>query len=110
MSSFDQLASVTASTKRGGGYDANGLEIAYAEEIASLACLPLDPVDPQIALGIEGLGWQEALQTAVQGGLDIVEGDLLVVAGTKYPIRAVADWMWSPNAKIYMILFLEDKK
>jgi len=110
MASFERLATVTASTKRGGGYDANGLEVAYTENIASLACLPLDPIDPQIALGIEGLGWQEALQTAVQGGLDIVEGDLLVVAGTEYPIRAVADWTWPPSALAYMILFLEDKK
>lgn len=110
MASFDQLASVTASTKRGGGYDANGLEVAYTEEIASLACLPLDPVDPNVSLGIEGLGWHETLQTACQGGLDIVEGDLLVVAGIEYPVRAVADWLWPPDAKVYMILFLEDKK
>jgi len=110
MASFDRLATVTASTKRGGGYDVNGLEVAYTENLASLACLPLDPIDPQVALGIEGLGWAEALQTAVEGGLDIIEGDLLVVAGTEYPIRAVADWTWPPSAKDYQILFLEDKK
>lgn len=107
MASFDKLATVTASTKRGGGVT-NGLENAYAEEIASLECLPLDPVDPNVALGIEGLGWQEILQTAVQGGLDIVEGDLLVVSSTEYPIRAVADWTWRGSE--YKMLFLEDKK
>lgn len=110
MAAFDQLASVTASTKRGGGYDANGLEIGYTTQEPAIKCLPLDPIDPQVALGIEGLGWSEALQTAVQGGLDIKEGDLLVVAGTEYPIRAVADWTWPPSALTYMILFLEDKK
>jgi len=109
MSSFSKLASVTASTKRGGGVT-DGLENAYAEEIASLKCLPLDPVDPNVSLGIEGLGWRELLQTAVEGGLDIVEGDLLVVGGTEYPIRAVADWNWPPSGTDYMILYLEQAK
>lgn len=107
MSSFSKLASVTASTKRGGGIDANGLEIAYTTHIASLKCLPLDPVDPEIAQGIEGLSFREILQTAVQGGLDIVEGDALVVDSQEYPIRAVAEWVWLGTD--YLILTLEDR-
>lgn len=110
MSSFAELASVTASTKRRGAVPGTGLEPAYTESIASLKCLPLDPVTPEIAMGIEGLSFREILQTAVEGGLDIVEGDLLVVGGTGYPIRAVEDWTWPPDAKTYMILYLEDKK
>ena len=109
MASFAELASVTASTKRSGGI-ASGLESAYAESIASLKCLPLDPVTPGVAMGIEGLSFREILQTAVEGGLDIKEGDLLVVGAIEYPIRAVEDWTWPPDAKVYMILYLEDKK
>lgn len=110
MASFAELASVTASTKRGGGIDANGLEIAYTENIASLRCLPLDPVSPEIAQGVEELSFREILQTAVEGGLDIVEGDILVVGSNEYPIRAVADWTWPPDATDWLMLVLEDRK
>jgi len=89
MTSFSRMATVTASTKRGAISD--GMEAAFAEEIASLKCTPLDPVDPNISLRVEGLGWQELLQTYVDGGLDIVHGDLLVVGSTEYPVRAVAE-------------------
>lgn len=109
MSSFAELASVIASTKRSGGI-ASGLESSYAESIASFKCLPLDPVSPEVAQGIEGLSFREILQTAVEGGLDIVEGDLLVVGSTEYPVRAVEDWTWPPDATDYLMLYLEDKK
>lgn len=109
MPSFDELATVTASTKRRGAI-VDGLETGYAENIASLKCLPLDPVSPDLVLGIEGLGWRETLQTTVQGGLDIVEGDFLVVVTVEYPIRAVADWTWPPTGDDYQVLYLEDLK
>jgi len=107
MASFDELATVTASTKRSGGIT-DGLETAYAENIASLKCLPLDPVTPDMVLGIEGLAWRETLQTATEGDLDIIEGDLLVVATVEYPVRAVAEWEWRGSE--YKILYLEDRK
>lgn len=110
MASFAELASITASTKRRGSIPGSGLEPAYAEEIASLKCLPLDPVDAEVAQGIEGLSFREILQTSVEGGLDIVEGDLLVVGSTEYPVRVVKDWLWPPDATDYLILYLEDKK
>jgi len=106
MSSFAKLASVTASTRRGGGIAVSGLELSVTTPIASLKCLPLDPLSPEVSLGIEGLGWMETLQTTVDGGLDIKEGDLLVVDSTEYPIRAVADYT-DPSFKV---LYLEDKK
>ena len=46
----------------------------------------------------------------MEGGLDIIEGDILVVGGAEYPIRGIEDWLWPPDAKTYMILYLEDKK
>lgn len=107
MASFDELASVTASTKRRGAIVA-GLEPAYTEQIASLSCLPLDPVSPEIAMGIEGLSFREILQTATEGDLDIVEGDLLVVGSVEYPIRAVEEYEWKGSE--YKILYLEDRK
>lgn len=108
--SFARMATVTASTKRSGGVDANGRELAYAEEIASLKCLPLDPVTPEIAMGFTGLAFREILQTACEGGLDVVEGDILVVGSDEYPIRAVADWTWPADGTDTLTLTLEDRK
>ena len=108
MPSFARLASVTASTKRSAGV-VNGLEAAYTESIASLKCLPLDPVDPNLAQ-VDGLAWHELLQTAVEGGLDVQEGDILVVATIEYPIRAVSDWTWPPDTLPYQVLIIEDVK
>jgi len=109
MASFAELASVTASTKRSGGIT-NGLETAYAVQIASLKCLPLDPVDPMLAQEFDGLTFRELLQTSVEGGLDIKENDLLVVGSKEYPIKAVSDWTWPPDAKNYLVLILVDRK
>ena len=107
--SFTKLATVTASTRRGGSV-VGGIEQTEATIIASLVCWPLDSVDPNVAQGFEELSFHEILQTAVQGGLDIKEGDILVVGSTRYPIRAVADWYWRPDDANYLTLFLEDAK
>ena len=109
MTRFAELASVAASTKRSGGV-ADGLETAYAESIASLKCLPLDPVNPEMAQGIEGLSFRELLQTTVEGGLDILEGDLLVVGNTEYAIRAASEWTWPPDGTDFITLLLEERK
>jgi hypothetical protein len=107
--SFARMATVTASTKRVGAI-VDGLEPDPVTNIATLKCTPLDPVDPEVDQGIDGLSFREILQTFVDGGLDIVEGDLLVVAGTEYPIRAVGDWYWPKSTADYVRLLLEDKK
>ncbi len=107
--SFARMATVTASTKRGGAR-VGGVSGDYAASIASLKCLPLAPVTPEVAQGIEGLSFREISQTFVEGGLDIAEGDKLVVGATEYPIRAVEDWTWPPDSADILTLFLEDKK
>jgi hypothetical protein len=103
------MATVTASTKRVGAV-VDGLAPDATENIASLQCFPLDPVDPEVTQGIEGLSFRELLQTFVEKGLDIVEGDLLVVGSVEYPIKAVADWYWGPDSSDYLALLLEDQK
>ena len=109
MSSFAKMATVTASTKRVGAI-VGGLVPAPSAHIGSLKCLPLDPVSPEVAQGVEGLSFREILQTSVEASLDIVEGDILVVGSTEYPIRAVGDWYWPPDTTTYRTLILEDKK
>lgn len=107
MPSFTKLAIVTANTERSGGIT-DGLETSYVVSISGLSCLPLDPVTPELTLGIEGLGWRETLQTMTQGDLDIVEGDLLVVGSGEYPIRSVSNWTWKGSE--YKHLLVEEKK
>ena len=106
---FARMATVTASTQRQGAV-VNGLAGDLAEEIASLKCLPLDPVTPEVAQ-MAGIGaFAELLQTMVEGGLDILEGDVLVVGSDTYKIRAVGQWTWRPTALDTLQLILEEVK
>lgn len=85
-----------------------GLRGTAVVSVASLACTPLDPVDPEIRqrLGLEGP--HEVLETFVAGTYDIREGDLFTYASTDYPIRAAEYWKWKGSA--YLRLILEDLK
>lgn len=113
--SFAKLATVTASTKRMGAV-ADGLSGDMAEEIASLKCLPLDPGDTLRAsmpsvFKTAGIGdFVEILQTQVEGGLDILEGDQFIVGTTTYKVRAVGQWSWRPSATDTLHLLLEEVK
>ena len=106
---FTRFATVTASTKRPPAIS-GGKRGAPAQNIASLSCFPLDPVDSEISerFGLDSP--MELLQTFVQGGLDIKEGDLLVVSSTEYPIRAVGNWTWPPDSEDYLHLIVEELK
>ena len=109
MSTFGLLASVTASTKRAPTIS-SGKRGAAAENLASLNCTNLDPIDPEIRQTLVLKTPNELLQTFVEGGLDIKEGDILVVGSTEYPIRAVGDWTWPMDATATRYLVLEDLK
>lgn len=99
MGSFDKMATVTASTRR------DGVVI-----VASLRCLPLSPVSAKEGQGIEGLSFREMLQTSIGDGLDVAEGDQLIVGGIVYPIRSVARWPWPPTNGEYLTLLLENRR
>ena len=109
MSTFGLLASVTASTKRAPTIS-GGKRGAAATNLASLSCTPLDPIDPEIRQTLVLKTPNELLQCFVEGGLDIKEGDILVVGSTEYPIRAVGDWTWPMDATATRYLVLEDLK
>ena len=90
--SFDRLATESASTKRATVVD--GKRGVPAVHVATLACTPLDPLG-----GDEGIRLREVLetphellQTFVAGETDVREGDVLVVDGKDYPVRVVANW------------------
>jgi len=107
--SFARLATVTASTKRPPAIS-SGKRGAPAENVASLVCTPLDPVDAELRQRLALDTPHALLQTFVDNGVDIAEGDLLVVGSTEYPIRAAGDWYWSPLSANYVRLILEDLK
>lgn len=109
MGSFAKLATVMASTRRSPAIS-GGKRGAPVTNIASLTCTPLDPADPGEEAEIQRrLSLETPLklrQTFVDDGLDIVEGDLLVVGGTEHSIRAVAPWTWR-RTDTYLRLLVE---
>ena len=106
---FTLMASTTASTERRANADANEFFQAPVENIASLACTPVDALDPEIAIhaGLIGAPFT-AFQVFVQSGLDIIAGDVLVVGSQDYYIRSIEPYEWTPDsAAVYMRLVLE---
>ena len=109
MGGFSILAYETASTKRPPAI-ASGKRGDPVENIASLFCIPLAPIDPNVTLRLGLDTPHELLQTFVDDGLDILEGDTLTVSGVDYPIKAVGDWPWRPGGTTRLRLILEDLK
>jgi len=108
--SFKRMASVSASTKRRPA--ASGGRVGSpTTNLSSLTCTPLDPVDAELRETIPGLAAaSELLQCMVRNGLDIKEGDILVVGSSEYAIRAVEDLYWRADAADSMLLVLEEHK
>lgn len=108
MNAFQRMAVIEASTKRAA--IVNGLRSDPVTHIASLKCTPLDPVSAELAQR-EGLeSPYELLQTMTEE-TDVREGDVLVVGGVEYPVRAVGDWRWRvTDASAFTVLVLENLK
>lgn len=107
MGSFERMATATASTKRNPAV-ASGKRGEVTTNLASFAILPLMPVDPELRERMKLEGTYEALQTYADGSLDIKEGDILVVSGVEYHIRALGDWPW--RGVQYKAIFVEQLK
>lgn len=106
--SFARMATVTASTERMGAVSA-GLAGDLAEQVASLKCLPLDPLSPEVAQ-MAGIGAFAELLSTLTEETDILEGDVLYVDSASYKIRAVAEWHWGPIGSDTLLLILEEVK
>ena len=106
---FTLMATVTASTKRPPAISGSKRGTPVAN-ITSLVCFPLDPVDSEVRARMGTQGPMELLQTFTQGGLDIQEGDLLVVSSTEYIIRSVGNWTWPLDSADYLHLVIEEIK
>lgn len=108
--SFTLVASVDASTKREAAI-ASGKAGSPATNIASLKCTPLYPVanasEWRETLGLKTL--VNLLQTFVQGDLDIIAGDVLVIDDKEYPVRFVNAYDFA-RMDVRRQLILEDLK
>lgn len=89
--SIRRMMSVAASTKRSpttvGGK--RGEPTVY---LTNIRCMPLDPINPELA---QRMGLETPLtlrQTYTEAGLDIRQNDILTVDGIDYPIRACGVW------------------
>ena len=89
--SFSSFASVTASTKRNPAAVAGKIG-EPVENLTGLQITPLMPLDPETAVTLPLGSPREAKQTFIDTIVDIVEGDVLVVVGTEYAVRSVAEW------------------
>jgi len=102
--SFAKMATVTASTKRVPAIGVDGTRGAAATNVASLTCTPLDPVDPELKETLRLETAHTVLETYVDGSIDIVIGDILVVGSTEYLIRAAEDWTYRSSKYLHLIL------
>lgn len=100
---FLRAATLTASTKRSPALSA-GKRGTPSTWLASFRCTPLDPVDPETRQRLGLLTPHEVLESYADGGLDILEGDLLVVDEAEYPIRSVGEWAWRGSNYVHMIV------
>jgi hypothetical protein len=85
------MATTTASTKRSPAA-VDGKIGEMETNLTGLSIVPLMPVDPDTVQDLPLRSPREAKQTFVEGLLDIVEGDRLVVDSTEYVIRSAAEW------------------
>lgn len=107
--SFQKLATVTCGTERSPSV-ASGKRGVPVTNLSGLKCLPLDPLDASIRTRLELDTPHETLQTMIEGGPDIAEGDVLVVGSDEYDIVSVADWNWRPAETDTLLLILEELK
>ena len=103
--SFAYLATETAHTLRSPAFS-SGNRGEQDGELATFACFPLDPVDPELTAQLTVGQVRRVLQTFAQGGLDIEAGDRLVVDNKEYPIRAVSPWKWEPDGENFLHLIV----
>lgn len=79
-----------------------------ATHLSGLKCTPLYPVDPEIKQRMVLDTPHEVKECFIAGAVDILEGDVLVMASVDYPIKAVADW--GGILGVFKRLIVEDLK
>ena len=107
FTTLPRLFTVMASTKRAPAIT-GGKRGAAVTNLANIKCSPLYPVDENVRRRYSTETAIELRQSFCALGLDIREGDLLVIGSKEYPVRSVGDWPGAgPN---YLHLIVEEQK
>lgn len=108
--SLNLLATKTASVKRAA--ITLGKRGEPATVLTGLACTPLYPADPGAANNLlmrpEAETPYHLLETFVIGNPAILGGDLLVVDGEAYTVRAAAPWTMPGALRQFLHLLVEE--
>lgn len=108
--SFRRIANVTASTKRPPAMDSQGQRGDPEPHLSEVKVTPLDPAETQVARDLAFRLQQEnnrvytLLQSFTELSNDVLEGDVLVVAGREYPVRMVGVWTWRKSEYLHLVL------
>ena len=100
---FARMATIVAGTLRP-PVITGGKRGTLTVHLVDIRVTPLDPVDPETRQRLALQTPQELLQSFADGDLDILEGDVLVVAGVEYPVRNAAEWRWRGSQFVHLIL------
>lgn len=104
------LATATASVKR--ATIVAGKRGAPATVLTGLRCTPLYPADAgavnNLLLRLKSETPYRILETFVLGRPDIQGGDLLVLDGDEYTVRAVAEWTMPGASRQFTHLMVEE--
>lgn len=106
---FRRMAVLTCDVKRLSPMDGSGKREKASGHLYGLKCTPLDPVSEEIRQTLELSKPFQALQTFLEGDLDIREKDILVVGGVEYVVRAAGSWRWD-SATGTLRLIIEDAR
>lgn len=108
MTSFSRLATTTATTKRSVKTGTKfGDPVAHLSEIA---CLPVMPVDIEVAATLNVEAPFELMETYVDTAYDIVDGDLMTIDGIEYRVSAVGDWPFAYTSTAFKAIVLQEVK
>jgi len=109
-SMLSRAATVSASTKRRPAIIAGKIGTP-ATFLASVKCVPLQPVSAEVARRQALNTPHEVSQTFIDGSPDIKEGDILVIGAKEYPIKSVENWANNTTGHgAHLILVVEDLK
>lgn len=101
-----QLMSSTASTKRNPAVSGSQRAAAVAN-LTGLRCTPLIPVSTDVLARIGTDAPYNLYECYVLGAQDIVEGDILTIGGTDYPVRWAQAWTGVGPLSSYVHLAVE---
>jgi hypothetical protein len=100
--SLSKMAYEHASTLRNPSVATSGVTLDPVTYLADVLVLPLMPVTDDIVKRYALSSPREAFVTYAVGNPDILEGDILVVDGSQYPVRAASPW--EPHTYIEVIV------